>query len=93
MYIKEILQFRDGGTTGFNVILSVDEKEKLGNLPHDTMITIDSGMNGDGKWYAGLKSKGGVEIEDVSIIYAVIKAFEEKVSRETILLENVKQFL
>ena len=93
MHIKEILQFRDGGTIGFNVLLSVDEQAKLGSLSLDTMITIDTGMNGDGKWYAGFKSKGGVEIEDVSIIYAVIKAFEEKVSRETILLENVKQFL
>ena len=93
MYIKEILQFRDGGTIGFNVLLSVDEQAKLGSLSLDTMITIDSKTNGDGKWYAGLKSEGVVEIEDVSIIVAVVKAFEEKVSRETILLEKVKQYL
>ena len=93
MFIKEILQFRDGGTIGFNVLLSVDEQAKLGNLTHDTVITIDSKTGGDGKWYAGLKNQGVIEIEDVGIISAVIKAFEEKVSRETILLEKVKQYL
>ena len=29
MHIKEIIQYRDGGTTAFSVILSVLEKEKL----------------------------------------------------------------
>lgn len=93
MYIKEIQQLRDGGTISFSVIVSVDEREKLDSATNSTIITIDAGMNGDGKWYAGLKSIGSPVIEDVDIKIALIKAFEEKVSRETILLENVKQFL
>ena len=93
MYIKEVYNFRDGGTIAFSVILNVEEKEKLQNVSMDPMISIDCGMNGNGKWYNGMKSQGGTVIEDVNIMVDLIKAFEEKINRETIILENVKQFL
>ena len=67
MYIKEIIKYRDGGTTAFSVILSVLEEEKLTPNIRNVVISIDGGMNGDGQWYLGLKSQNGRIIEDVDI--------------------------
>lgn len=93
MYIKEVLNYRDGGTIGFNLLLGVEDKEKLGNPSLDTIITIDCGMNGNGMWYNGLKGHGGTIIQDIEFKNKLIKTFEEHINRETIILENVKQFL
>lgn len=85
--------YRDGGTTAFDVILNVLEQGKLRSGSTQAMISIDCGMSGDGQWYLGLKSKGGTIIEDIEIKQALIKAFNEKVQYETLILENTKQFL
>jgi hypothetical protein len=93
MRLKEISVYRDGGTTAFEVILNVLEQEKLKPYSMPVIISVDGGMNGDGQWYLGLKSKGGTIIEDIEIKQALIKAFNEKVQYETLILENIKQFL
>ena len=93
MRLKEIIVYRDGGTTAFDVILNVLEREKLKPDSMPVIISIDCGMNGDGQWYLGLKSNGGTIIEDVELKKALIKAFDEKVQYETLILENIKQFI
>ena len=93
MYIKEIIKYRDGGTTAFSVILSVLEEEKLNPNIRNVVISIDSGMNGDGQWYLGLKSQNGRIIEDVEIKEALIKALSEKIQYDILVLENIKQFI
>ena len=92
MHIKEIIKYRDGGTTAFDVILNVLEQEKL-NCSSLTMISIDCGMNGDGQWYHGLKHKDGNIIEDIEIKEALIRALSEKIHYDTLVLENIKQFI
>ena len=91
MHITEIFNYRDGGTVGFNVIMNVSESEKLQKV--EPTITIDCGTNGDGQWYNGFKNHGGTIIEDIEIKQSLIKALEEKISWDTLLLENIKQFI
>ena len=93
MHIKEIMQYRDGGTTAFSVILSVLEQENLNPDSMPVIISVDCGTNGDGQWYNGFKRHGGTIIEDIEIKQSLIKALEEKISWDTYVLENIKQFI
>ena len=93
MHIKEIIKYRDGGTTAFSVILSVLEKEKLNPDSMPVIISVDCGMNGDGQWYLGLKNQGGRIIEDSEIKVNLMIALNEKILHETSILENLKKFI
>ena len=93
MIIKSILEYRDGGTIGFDVYLSVLEREYLNPDSMPIIITVDCGMNGDGQWYLGLKTNGGRIIEDTYIKESLVIAFNEKIQHETLVLENIKQFI
>ena len=93
MYVKEIIQYRDGGTTAFNVTLSVPEQEKLNPDSMPVIISVDCGMNGDGQWYLGLKNQGGRIIEDTWIKQSLATALTEKIKYDTLVLENIKQFI
>ena len=93
MIIKTILEYRDGGTIGFDVYLTNLEREYLNPDSHPIIITVDCGMNGDGQWYLGLKNNGGRIIENTYIKESLAIAFNEKIQRETIILENIKQFI
>ena len=93
MHIKEIIQYRDGGTTAFSVILSVLEKEKLNPDSMPVIISVDCGMNGDGQWYLGLKNHGGTIIENTEIKVNLMMALNEKILHDTSILENLKKFI
>ena len=93
MHIKEIIQYRDGGTTAFSVILSVLEQENLNPDSMPVIISVDCGMNGDGQWYLGLKNQNGRIIEDTWIKQSLYTALSEKIKYDTLVLENIKQFI
>ena len=57
------------------------------------IISVDCGTNGDGQWYLGLKNQGGRIIEDTWIKQSLATALSEKIKYDTLVLENIKQFI
>lgn len=90
--IKNISNYRDGGTIGIDCWISYRGEILEGESP---LITIDYsiGSNTHGDWYFGWKNKGGKAIEDQEFKEYVIKGIEEHIQSENSILHKVKETL